>query len=408
MALAPDSPADVAACPICLCEPETTELSTVNGCTHTLCFTCISNWANSENTCPLCKNRFSAITLVHTREGIAQSTTVQARNQRTMFMDQPAPFSSFSFGAPVARVAGDAVITIHIGDAWASSTGSFFGPPVAAGRAANMHGSRVGSRERLDTAHAPLTSFSFGSSFGATAMGELSSTGSFFGPPVAAGRAANMHDSRVGSRERLDTSHAPLTSFSLGSSFGATAMGDTSTIMHGATAMPLLPGGISSRFSPDDFSTGNNATNFHPATTRAPSYDFTSGTSSDAPFTENTATILHQASVRAPSAGIPFSANTTGGTATNMRGATAPAPSARFAFGSFVASVPLDTATSMHRVAVCAPSTETSFRPFGAPAVRETRLPVCIQLLRGHPILKIPFDHLVHLSREIRLSVCPV
>jgi hypothetical protein len=354
MALAPDSPADVAACPICLCEPETTELSTVNGCTHTLCFTCISNWANSENTCPLCKNRFSAITLVHTREGIAQSTTVQARNQRTMFMDQPAPFSSFSFGAPVARVAGDAVITIHIGDAWASSTGSFFGPPVAAGRAANMHGSRVGSRERLDT------------------------------------------------------SHAPLTSFSLGSSFGATAMGDTSTIMHGATAMPLLPGGISSRFSPDDFSTGNNATNFHPATTRAPSYDFTSGTSSDAPFTENTATILHQASVRAPSAGIPFSANTTGGTATNMRGATAPAPSARFAFGSFVASVPLDTATSMHRVAVCAPSTETSFRPFGAPAVRETRLPVCIQLLRGHPILKIPFDHLVHLSREIRLSVCPV
>mmetsp|Transcript_8616 Transcript_8616/g.12521 ORF Transcript_8616/g.12521 Transcript_8616/m.12521 type:complete len:739 (-) Transcript_8616:1056-3272(-) len=52
-------------CCICLDVPDLTELSSINGCAHLFCFGCIEKWADRENTCPLCKNRFTKIDRVH-------------------------------------------------------------------------------------------------------------------------------------------------------------------------------------------------------------------------------------------------------------------------------------------------------------------------------------------------------
>lgn len=54
-----------ATCCICLEIPTEEELSTINGCNHPYCFTCIETWANRENTCPLCKARFTKIEKVN-------------------------------------------------------------------------------------------------------------------------------------------------------------------------------------------------------------------------------------------------------------------------------------------------------------------------------------------------------
>ena len=52
-------------CCICLEEPSTLELASINGCTHNFCFTCIEKWSERENTCPLCKTRFTKIDRVN-------------------------------------------------------------------------------------------------------------------------------------------------------------------------------------------------------------------------------------------------------------------------------------------------------------------------------------------------------
>jgi hypothetical protein len=52
-------------CCICLEIPTEEELSTINGCEHPYCFTCIETWADRENTCPLCKSRFTKIEKVN-------------------------------------------------------------------------------------------------------------------------------------------------------------------------------------------------------------------------------------------------------------------------------------------------------------------------------------------------------
>jgi len=57
----PDEPSD---CCICMCEPEKEEAAGVDGCEHVFCFGCIEKWAERENTCPLCKNRFTNIARV--------------------------------------------------------------------------------------------------------------------------------------------------------------------------------------------------------------------------------------------------------------------------------------------------------------------------------------------------------
>lgn len=52
-------------CCICIEEPDPADLATVNGCEHLFCFECIEKWADRENTCPLCKERFSEIQRVN-------------------------------------------------------------------------------------------------------------------------------------------------------------------------------------------------------------------------------------------------------------------------------------------------------------------------------------------------------
>jgi hypothetical protein len=60
----PDSP-ETASCAICMCEPDREDISNIDGCAHLFCFSCIGKWADTENSCPLCKSRFSRIARVH-------------------------------------------------------------------------------------------------------------------------------------------------------------------------------------------------------------------------------------------------------------------------------------------------------------------------------------------------------
>lgn len=77
-------------CAICMCEPSREEISTIDGCSHYFCFGCIGKWADRENTCPLCKGRFSKITRVHAQRrkskngpSIHNIKRVKQRDQRS-------------------------------------------------------------------------------------------------------------------------------------------------------------------------------------------------------------------------------------------------------------------------------------------------------------------------------------
>ena len=52
-------------CCICLDLMSKKDLAMINGCKHKFCFECIEKWADRENTCPLCKERFSKIERVY-------------------------------------------------------------------------------------------------------------------------------------------------------------------------------------------------------------------------------------------------------------------------------------------------------------------------------------------------------
>mmetsp|Transcript_28857 Transcript_28857/g.40798 ORF Transcript_28857/g.40798 Transcript_28857/m.40798 type:complete len:380 (-) Transcript_28857:1295-2434(-) len=78
-------------CIICLCDPDPEDLAKINGCDHQFCFDCIEQWSERENTCPLCKNRFTKIDRVnksktHKAEDVKKknSKSVKTRDQRTM------------------------------------------------------------------------------------------------------------------------------------------------------------------------------------------------------------------------------------------------------------------------------------------------------------------------------------
>jgi hypothetical protein len=76
-------------CCICMCDVAQVELATINGCEHEFCFGCIEKWSERENSCPLCKERFTKITRVQkvrTKKGKKNSKTVRARDQRADFI----------------------------------------------------------------------------------------------------------------------------------------------------------------------------------------------------------------------------------------------------------------------------------------------------------------------------------
>lgn len=84
------SASEPANCCICMCDVEPQDLSTINGCDHRFCFGCIEKWSERENTCPLCKNRFTKIDRVHKTKGGAKikggsknTKCVKPRDQRS-------------------------------------------------------------------------------------------------------------------------------------------------------------------------------------------------------------------------------------------------------------------------------------------------------------------------------------
>lgn len=74
-------------CCICLENPLAKDLAKVNGCEHRFCFNCIDTWAERENTCPLCKVRFTQIErCTEAKEKKPSKNSVKKvkfRNQRT-------------------------------------------------------------------------------------------------------------------------------------------------------------------------------------------------------------------------------------------------------------------------------------------------------------------------------------
>jgi hypothetical protein len=131
------SPSCTVSCCICMCEPETAELSTVDGCTHSFCFTCICKWADRENTCPLCKSRFGKITRVHKRKGMVSTKTVKARDQRCDLFSGAA-FEGFMAGVAAQHGAGGGFLRSFI----LARMGSSMRAPAARDTPVPSHGYR--------------------------------------------------------------------------------------------------------------------------------------------------------------------------------------------------------------------------------------------------------------------------
>lgn len=73
-------------CCICMDVCSKLELASINSCKHKFCFSCIEKWADRENTCPLCKERFSKIERVHkppSRKRKGDSATSPTRHRNT-------------------------------------------------------------------------------------------------------------------------------------------------------------------------------------------------------------------------------------------------------------------------------------------------------------------------------------
>ena len=83
----PETVTEKESCCICMCdlEPGSDDLALINGCEHHFCFGCIEKWSERENTCPLCKNRFTKIDRVNKKKkkGVKNSKKVKQRDQRS-------------------------------------------------------------------------------------------------------------------------------------------------------------------------------------------------------------------------------------------------------------------------------------------------------------------------------------
>lgn len=128
-------------CCICMCDVEPNDLAGINGCEHQFCFGCIEKWAERENTCPLCKVRFTKIDRKHKKKKKGQKNTkkVKQRDQRSDLVSgtalegllanfastHSAPsnltrlflpgFGSFDFNAPLGHTRSFRSITIARG-----------------------------------------------------------------------------------------------------------------------------------------------------------------------------------------------------------------------------------------------------------------------------------------------------
>ena len=96
-----------------MCEPDRTEVSSIDGCDHLYCFSCIGQWSERENSCPLCKTRFTKITRVHPQKKkkgetkpVKNTKRVKTRDQRTDVVPGAALeglLASIASGGPLGR-----------------------------------------------------------------------------------------------------------------------------------------------------------------------------------------------------------------------------------------------------------------------------------------------------------------
>lgn len=84
----PESNETVVSCCICMGQPESNDLSSVNGCDHQFCFHCIATWSDRENTCPLCKARFTKIDRINPQKKRSRSKTSTPNSKRVKNRDQ--------------------------------------------------------------------------------------------------------------------------------------------------------------------------------------------------------------------------------------------------------------------------------------------------------------------------------
>ena len=52
---------DLFECCICFEEPRANNIATLNGCNHEFCLDCVTEWAETNNVCPLCRAPFQSI-----------------------------------------------------------------------------------------------------------------------------------------------------------------------------------------------------------------------------------------------------------------------------------------------------------------------------------------------------------
>jgi Ring finger domain len=109
-----DSGGDNSCC-ICMCEPEPMEASTIDGCAHKFCFSCIDKWSDRENTCPLCKERFANITRVtkHPRGARGEDGEKPKNSKKVKNRDQRADLNPG--GNPLEALLGEWSFVIIVG-----------------------------------------------------------------------------------------------------------------------------------------------------------------------------------------------------------------------------------------------------------------------------------------------------
>lgn len=68
-----------------MCDVKDDDLAGISGCDHKFCFECIETWAERENSCPLCKTRFTKIDRLSKKRKKGQKKTkkVKQRDQRS-------------------------------------------------------------------------------------------------------------------------------------------------------------------------------------------------------------------------------------------------------------------------------------------------------------------------------------
>eukprot|EP00934_Nitzschia_sp_Nitz4_P004119 Nitzschia sp. Nitz4//scaffold54_size114964//35755//36830//NITZ4_003843-RA/size114964-augustus-gene-0.17-mRNA-1//-1//CDS//3329554327//4109//frame0 len=85
-------------CCICMGDVEKDDLAGINGCDHKFCFGCIEQWSERENTCPLCKVRFTKIDRLHRQKRGTNAKNTKKVRQRDQSSVTAFPMEHFLDG----------------------------------------------------------------------------------------------------------------------------------------------------------------------------------------------------------------------------------------------------------------------------------------------------------------------